>query len=83
MKTCSTCKHWAKEADCDGIGGIKLLRTCEKIPMFENATEWTEEYDGRKLKDRYLDVLAFAQDGSGYIAYLTTLPTFGCVMYED
>jgi hypothetical protein len=50
--------------------------------MFENATEWDKDYERRVLIEKYRGVLAFAVDGSGYIANLLTLPNFGCVMHE-
>ena len=76
---CSTCRFWG--ADEEDNGGIVGLRKCERIPMFENSTEWTEDYDGRTVKKEFADVAAFARDGSGYVAELITFAHFGCSMH--
>lgn len=57
---------------------------CQKIVMFWDATEWSEDDDddGRRLKKGFEDAKAFAQDGSDYIAYLKTTADFGCVMFK-
>lgn len=78
MKTCETCKYWDVRTDIS----VLTLGQCELIPMWEYATEWNEECDGRVVKEKHKDCLAFAEDGSGYIAFLLTRPNFGCPMHE-
>lgn len=56
-------------------------RKCTRIPEWFEATGWSPEGDF-VLKPEAADLLAFANDGSGYQAELLTLPTFGCVMHE-
>ncbi len=81
VKTCATCRHWSD--DVQERTGLPELRECEKIPHFEEAKEWNKNFNGSSVKAKYADVLAFAEDGSGYMANLLTMATFGCVMHEE
>ncbi len=79
MNTCATCRHWGKKGHHSGIPG---LNECEKIPMLDGSTEWDRTASATVIKKKYSDVLAFAEDGSGYMAQLVTFAEFGCVMHK-
>ena len=80
MDRCKTCKHWVPPET--EYGEVPGTGRCKKVPQYWSVTEWDEEYEHRILKQKYIGVTAFVQDGSDYSAILKTLPDFGCVMHE-
>lgn len=77
METCQTCRHWDAEAYYDQ----PEVHICRRIPQHWDAFMWDED-DNNVLKPEYVDVLAFAMDGSSYSAKLLTKAEFGCVMHQ-
>lgn len=78
--TCETCKHWIEnttEAYPFRIG------VCAAVKMFWDCTEWNDIDDRRHFKPEYANNLAFAQDGSDYIARLLTRPKFHCNQFAE
>lgn len=71
---CGNCKHWQ-----EWYGREKVVKRCERIEMFWNATDWSVDGDKRIFLD---DSKAFVQDGSDYSAYLLTKEDFYCNMWE-
>jgi len=51
--------------------------------MEDDAWEWEEIGIERVLKEEWEGTTAFANDGSSYVAYLTTKAEFGCTMHEE
>ena len=82
MKSCATCAHWLQPEN-NKYGEIPGCGTCKYIPLFHDAAEWDEEFEGRVLLEKYKDRLAFAADASGYSGVLRTMPQFGCVHHKD
>ncbi len=78
MGNCKGCAYWDNS---DGYLDTRL-RTCKKVVMLWNATEFDYKTDTLKLLPKYQDCLAFAQDGSDYRAYLLTFAEFGCVQFS-
>jgi len=82
MMACQTCAHWGGEEDywrdytCNG------LKVCSRIGEFFEASEWNDDGD-RVMKPECRNDLAFAQDGSGYRAFVVTKPNFFCAHYEQ
>lgn len=77
MNHCKNCAHWDKEDEYPNTN----IRTCKKVVMLFNASEWDCETGQLVLMPKYKDCLAFAQDGSDYRAYLITAAEFGCVQF--
>jgi hypothetical protein len=83
MKTCATCAFWKAPEDYETSAKSLGLRKCTAVPMFWDATEWSEDGDARQFRAEFKDTKAFAQDGSDYRAELWTKGDFGCVMHSD
>ena len=84
-KQCSTCKYWGVYNDGDSYDSDEARyyagsRPCGKIPRFSTAVVWTKGSDREVVADK--SVKAFANDGSDYIAFVTTMPDFYCNMWE-
>jgi hypothetical protein len=82
MKQCKTCKHRRPAGDHHHNWKRFLLSECSRMPMFWDATEWSDEADERRLRPSFVGQKAFLQDGSDYRAYLLVSDDFGCVMHE-
>lgn len=74
---CQRCKHWDRADDYETGHSLGLGR-CGNIPMFWDATDWSDNCDGRVIKPEFKNVKAFAQDGSDYWAKVLTQPDFSC-----
>ncbi len=82
MNRCATCKHlgepdpitaWVEVGDeLDELNSEH--HQCKRV-LHGNA-------GGRETADR-LTQPAVVVDGSGYVAQLRVLPTFGCVLWEE
>lgn len=78
---CGNCKHWSERKEFEEGHSIGLGE-CTKVPMLWYATEWIDDDDEvRRIKAEFIDVKAFACDGSGYMAEILTKPDFGCVSF--
>lgn len=82
MKNCITCNHWKKRKEYE-MGHSQGLGRCEAALMLWDSTEWRDDTDERVLKKEHEKSKVFVQDGSDYIAYMLTMPDFGCVSHED
>lgn len=83
-KTCATCQHWNSERyeDYDGAGGLDV-HECKVVDPYWKAQEYAgDDYEKKQLTESGRTRLAFAQDGSGYMAKLLTKAEFGCNMWE-
>lgn len=78
-KECSNCKYWKKE---DRYNNNQDVRVCNKVEHYESNYRWSDDYESYKLIYKVKDILAFANDASGYSAWLLTRPTFYCNMWE-
>jgi hypothetical protein len=83
-KNCGTCKHW-KEEKYDQFDDADELEVheCKNIDPYWEAQEYKDgDYDKKHLTESGKKRLAFAQDGSGYMAKLLTKVEFSCNMWE-
>jgi len=79
-KTCGNCRdcgHWADE-DSEDLG----FRSCGLVEHWSSSTGYNEAYTERVIEPRSRHLKAFAEDASGYSAYLMTAPDFGCVQFK-
>lgn len=82
---CRSCRHWDTEHVYRQGLAIEIGK-CLRIGEYWEASEWIESDDEdiyRSLKPECKDDLAFAQDGSDYVAYLVTRPDFFCAHFEE
>jgi hypothetical protein len=80
-KTCKTCKHWSPSEEYEA-GHSQGLGRCQAVPQLWDATEWRDDADYRVFKAEFINVTAFAKDGSDYSAHLYTRPQHGCTMHS-
>lgn len=86
MKHCQTCQHWVPYP-ANEWGALRGAGTCQKVQHIKEVTERKEDADGwfeyLQLKPQHAGLLAAVEDGSGYMAELITMSTFGCIQHEE
>lgn len=70
---CQTCKHWS----LDRYVSKRKYGRCEGVPDHSDTTSlsFPDPREG--------DALAWTKDAEGYASFLYTMPTFGCVLWEQ
>jgi hypothetical protein len=84
MNTCSNCKHWKTDRyeQCGDAEGFEVHECKVVNPLWEAQEYVDDDYQTKRLTESGMMRLAFAQDGSGYMAKLLTKAEFSCNMWE-
>lgn len=81
---CDACQYWQKPEGDEWEPVKQIFGKCDRTPHIEDMTKWSETEDDylRVLVPEMADRTAFAQDTSGYHAWLRTKPEHFCAMFK-
>ena len=83
MNHCTNCRHWKRDGDIKRIWGKHTNhvsvptahRLCSAVPTGNGPLG--------DIDPEHIDAMALVFDFEDYKAELWTLPTFGCVLFEE